>query len=167
MNRIIPWLAALLVACSAAQAQTPRPAAVVVDVAADDLREINGIFEQWQNAWNTHDMRAFVELFHEDGTWIVWTGRVWRGRKAIEDGHVEAHRTFFRNSTQFSHPEEIRQVAPGVVVARSRTTLPGDTRDPNATIIGLKLLVLTKRGGAWKILYGQNTRQSAAVAAAP
>ena len=64
-----------------------------------------------------------------------------------------------------SRPLEIRQVAPGVVVARSLTTLTGDSREPGATILGHKLLVLTRRNGVWGILYGQNTRLTAAVAA--
>lgn len=108
-------------------------------------------------------MKAFAELFHEDATWVVWTGRVWKGRKAIEEGHVDAHRTFFRNSTQLSEPVEINQIAPDVVVARSRTTLSGDARDPDSQIHGLKLLVITRRRGTWKILYGQNTRVTPAV----
>ena len=163
MRMVLPFIA-LIMAGSASLAQTPRPGPAT-ELPADDLRQINRIFEQWQSAWNRHDMRAFAQLFHDDATWIVWTGRVWRGRQAIEDGHVEAHRTFFRDSIQTSEPREIRLVAPGVVVARSLTTLRGDTRDPETTIYGHKLLVLTRRDGAWRILYGQNTRLTPAVAA--
>ena len=165
MKRFPLLLTALLIGCSTAGAHESGPAAAS-ELAADELRQINGIFERWQSAWNTHDMHSFAQLFHEDATWIVWTGRVWKGRKVIEDGHVEAHRTFFRNSSQSSRPEEIQLVAPNVIVARSLTTLTGDDREPEATIYGHKLLVLTKRNGLWKILYGQNTRLSAAVAAA-
>jgi uncharacterized protein (TIGR02246 family) len=165
MKRLI--LAAMLIGCwpaeAAAQPASASPAASPLP--ADDLRQINEIFERWQNAWNTHDMRAFAQLFHDDATWVVWTGRVWRGRQAIEDGHVEVHRTFFRDSTQVSHPQEIRLVGPGVVVARSLTTLTGDSREPGVTIRGHKLLVLTQRDGVWRILYGQNTRLTPAVAA--
>ena len=80
MKRLI--LAAMLIGCwTAASAAQPD--------SADDLRQISEIFERWQNAWNTYDMRAFAQLFHDDATWVVWTGHVWRGRQAIEDGHVE------------------------------------------------------------------------------
>jgi uncharacterized protein (TIGR02246 family) len=166
MKRRLQFLTAVLIGCwPAAAAGQPASASPTSQLPADDLRQIDGIFERWQNAWNTHDMRAFAQLFHEDATWIVWTGRVWRGRQAIEDGHVEVHRTFFRDSTQMSHPQEIRAVAPDIVVARSLTTLTGDSREPGATIRGHKLLVLTRRDGVWRILYGQNTRLSPAVAA--
>lgn len=164
MMRIVLLAVAFLVACPIAQAHKPTPVPES-EVSADDRRQIEGIFERWQNAWNAHDMHAFAQLFHDDATWIVWTGRVWRGRQAIEDGHVEAHRTFFRNSVQTSSPQEIRLVSPDVAVARSLTTLTGDSREPDATIIGHKLLVLTRRDGVWKILYGQNTRLTPAVAA--
>ncbi len=146
-------------------AQAAEPAIAGSELPADDLRQINGIFERWQAAWQSHDMHAFAQMFHEDATWIVWTGRVWKGRQAIEDGHAEAHRTFFRNSIQLSSPQEIRAVAPDVVVARSMTTLTGDSRQPGVTILGHKLLVLTRRNGTWGILYGQNTRLTPAVAA--
>jgi hypothetical protein len=45
-------------------------------------------------------MQAFGTMFHDDGTWILWTGAVWVGRRAIADGHADVHRTVFRNSTQ-------------------------------------------------------------------
>jgi uncharacterized protein (TIGR02246 family) len=165
MLRTIPLALAILAASPAVLAQTPAAGPIASEPAADDLREINRIFERWQAAWQAHDMHAFGQMFHEDATWVVWTGRVWQGRQAIEDGHAEAHRTFFRDSVQKSAPQEIRQVAPDVVVARSLTTLTGDSRYPDTTIIGHKLLVLTKRDGKWGILYGQNTRLTPEVAA--
>jgi uncharacterized protein (TIGR02246 family) len=164
MSRTALCVAACLAVGSPAQAQ-PLRAPAVSELPAEDLREINGIFERWQSAWQAHDMRAFGQMFHEDATWVVWTGRVWKGRQAIEDGHAEAHRTFFRDSTQLSTPQEIRLIAPGVVVARSLTTLTGDSRQPGVTILGHKLLVLTERNGVWGILYGQNTRLTPEVAA--
>lgn len=157
MIRTLLLVCILATGGSELEAHVPKSAAAR-SIASSDEHQIRAIFAQWERSWNAHDMHAFAQLFHEDATWVVWTGRVWKGRKAIEDGHVEAHRTFFRHSTQLSQPEEINQIAPDVVVARSRTTLKGDARDPEATIYGLKLLVITRRSGVWKILYGQNTR---------
>jgi uncharacterized protein (TIGR02246 family) len=136
-------------------------AGVSVELSAADLRQINGIFERWENAWNTHNGRAWAELFHDDATWILWTGAVWKGRDVIEKGIGDAYGTVYRESKQSSEPQEIRAVAPDVVIARSLTTLTGDAREPGATIYGRKLLVLTKRDGVWRVLYGQNTRLSA------
>jgi uncharacterized protein (TIGR02246 family) len=123
-----------------------------------DLRQIEGIFQRWEAAWNTHNGRAWAELFHDDATWILWTGAVWQGRDVIEKGIADAYQTVYRESRQTSEPQEIRAVAPDVVIARSLTTLTGDAREPGVTIYGRKLLVLTKRNGTWRVLYGQNTR---------
>src|SRR5688500_12834517 len=68
--------------------------------AATDREQINGLLARWEDAWNTHDMASFASIFHEDGVWILWTGDVWKGRRAIEEGHVAAHKSVFRNSTQ-------------------------------------------------------------------
>ena len=67
------------------------------NVIADVTTEV---LQAFADAWNRHDMRAFGSLFHEDGVWVLWTGQVWTGRKAIEEGHAQVHRTVFRNSVQ-------------------------------------------------------------------
>jgi hypothetical protein len=38
---------------------------------------------------------AFASVFHDDGVWTLWTGDVWKGRRAIEQGHAAAHKTVF------------------------------------------------------------------------
>jgi hypothetical protein len=45
-----------------------------------DREQIAGIIDSWEQAWNSHDMRALAALFHDDGIWILWTGEVWKGR---------------------------------------------------------------------------------------
>ena len=65
-----------------------------------DAKEITAMLQAWEEAWNRHDMRAFANLFHADGVWVLWTGKVWSGRQAIEEGHAEVHRTIFRKSIQ-------------------------------------------------------------------
>ena len=61
-----------------------------------DRKQIEAILQGVEQAWNRHDMHALANLFHEDGVWVLWTGHVWTGRKAIEEGHAEVHRTMFR-----------------------------------------------------------------------
>jgi len=63
------------------------------EAASSDRDEIVAMLQAWEEAWNRHDMRAFASLFHEDGVWVLWTGEIWAGRKAIEDGHAEVHPT--------------------------------------------------------------------------
>jgi uncharacterized protein (TIGR02246 family) len=125
---------------------------------AADREQISGLLARWEDAWNTHDMTAFASIFHEDGVWILWTGDVWKGRHAIEEGHVAAHKTVFRNSTQRELLEELTFVGPGAAVVRFCSALTGDDRAPNEVIRSRKFLVVTKRQSVWKVSWGQNTR---------
>jgi len=123
-----------------------------------DRDQITTIIRRWEEAWNSHDMHAFANLFHEDGTWILWTGQVWKGRAAIEEGTAAAHKTFFRNSVQRERLEELTFVGPGAAVVRFYSTLTGDERASNKIIRSRKILIVTKRKGLWKVGWGQNTR---------
>lgn len=109
-----PLILAIVLCCSRApMAQESTSAA-----RESEREEIIAILQAWEEAWNTHDMRAFANLFHEDGVWVLWTGQVWAGRQAIEEGHAEVHRTIFRNSVQRERVEELRFVGPDAAVVR-------------------------------------------------
>jgi uncharacterized protein (TIGR02246 family) len=123
-----------------------------------DRDQLTAIIDKWEKAWNSHDMRAFASLFHEDGVWILWTGEVWKGRNAIEEGHAAVHKTVFRNSIQRERLEELTFVGSDAAVVRFYSTLTGDERAPGKTIRSRKILIVTKRAGAWKVGWGQNTR---------
>jgi uncharacterized protein (TIGR02246 family) len=123
-----------------------------------DREQIMTIIQRWEEAWNSHDMPAFANLFHEDGTWILWTGAVWTGRPAIEEGHAAVHKTVFRNSIQRERLEELTFVGPDAAVVRFYSTLTGDERSPGKEVRSRKFLLVTRREGAWKVGWGQNTR---------
>ena len=156
----LKWLlvTSLLACTGTLVAQEPRES---------DRKEITAILDKWEKAWNDHDMRAFGDLFHEDGVWILWNGQVWTGRKAIADGHAEVHRTVYRNSIQRERIEELRFVGPDAAVVRFCSTLTGDTRAPDKLVRSRKILIVTKRDGAWKVGWGQNTRFQDATPDAP
>jgi uncharacterized protein (TIGR02246 family) len=145
--------ASLLFSADALLAQEPQSA-----TRDSDRKQIDAILRGVEDAWNHHDMHAFANLFHEDGVWVLWTGHVWTGRKAIEEGHAEVHRTVFRNSIQREHLEELTFVGPDAAVVRYCSTLTGDERAPEKIIRSRKTMVMTRRDGAWKIGWGQNTR---------
>ena len=125
---------------------------------ASDRARITAVIRSWEEAWNSHDMQAFANLFHEDGVWVLWTGLVWKGRTAIEDGHAAVHKTVFRNSVQRERLEELTFVGPDAAVVRFYSTLTGDERSPDKVVRSRKVLIVTRRKGAWKIGWGQNTR---------
>ncbi len=123
-----------------------------------DSAQIVSIVDKWQAAWNAHDMHSFGNLFHEDGIWILWNGKVWKGRDTIEQGHAQVHKTVYRNSIQKLQIEEIRFVGPDAAVVRLYSTLTGDERYPDKLVESRKMLICTKRNNSWKIRWGQNTR---------
>lgn len=137
------------------------------DARAQDRAAITVIVDQWEETWNRHDMQAFGEQFHEDGVWILWTGAVWTGKQAIADGHAAAHETFFRDSVQREQMEELTFVGPDAAVVRFCSTLTGDSRQPDNLVRSRKMLVVTRRDGAWKVSWGQNTRFADATPDAP
>jgi uncharacterized protein (TIGR02246 family) len=125
---------------------------------SDDRQQITAILDGWEKAWNSHDMRALANLFHQDGVWVLWTGQVWQGRTAIEEGHAAVHKTVFRNSVQRERLEELTFVGPDAAVVRFFSTLTGDERSPGTVVRSRKILIVTKRGDTWKVGWGQNTR---------
>jgi uncharacterized protein (TIGR02246 family) len=146
-------LSAFLVLCTTAIGQGSEPAARTADREA-----VVQILRSWEDAWNTHDMHAFAELFHDDAVWILWTGQVWTGRTAIEEGHAAVHKTYFRNSMQRETLDELTFVGPDAAVVRFLSTLTGDERWPDKAIRSRKLLIVTRREAKWKVGWGQNTR---------
>ncbi|HEX6638666.1 MAG TPA: SgcJ/EcaC family oxidoreductase [Steroidobacteraceae bacterium] len=153
MKLLIHGLFAALMLANPASGQTPAPA----DRTAD-REKITAILARWEHAWNTHDMEAFGSMFHEDGTWILWTGAVWVGRQAIADGHAKVHETIFRHSIQRELLEELTFVGPDAAVVRFCSALTGDARAPDKFVRSRKFLVVTRRAGVWGVSWGQNTR---------
>ena len=145
--------AAGLVAAGPSVGQESKP----TDRAAD-RGQIDQLLRNVEEAWNTHDMTRFASLFHEDGVWVLWTGDVWTGRRAIEEGHAAVHKTVFRNSVQRERLEELTFVGPDAAVLRYCSLLTGDERAPEASIRSRKIMVVTRRDGEWRIGWGQNTR---------
>jgi uncharacterized protein (TIGR02246 family) len=142
---MLVWFTAL----GQGSAQDARPA---------DREAIMTIMRGWEESWNAHDMHRFAALFHDDGVWVLWTGQVWKGRAAIEEGHAVVHKTIFRNSVQRERLEELTFVGPDAAVLRFFSTLTGDERYPDKVIRSRKIVVVTKREGLWKVGWGQNTR---------
>ncbi len=111
----------LFLVLTPAEGQVPSPAAKASEAA--DREEMTALIQSWEKAWNSHDMRAFANMFHEDGVWVLWTGAVWKGRAAIEEGHAAVHKTVFRNSIQRERLEELTFVGPDAAVIRFFSTV--------------------------------------------
>lgn len=146
------------VAAIALHFATPAESQEAQGATTADRQQILSIVASWEDNWNKHDMAAFGEQFHEDGVWVLWTGAIWTGRKAIADGHAEVHKTVFRNSTQRELVEELTFVGRDAALVRFCSMLHGDERSPDTFVRSRKVLLVTRRGGVWRVSLGQNTR---------
>lgn len=105
-------------------------------------------------------MRAFGRLFVPGADFVNAYGTWWRGREAIEAAHAATHRDVFAASKLEFEQVELRDLAPGLALARARWTLRGQMRrsgEPTATRSGRLILVLRDDGGTWLIEAAQNT----------
>ena len=162
--RTILGLAALLLLAFPTSARESAPAGCA-QLSSGDRAEIDSLLRAWEKAWEDGDSVAWSKLFHEDGTWILWTGGEWHGRAQIAADFAGPFATVYKDSVQRIGLVELRPLASGVAIGRILSATTGDTRQPGVTIYGNKILVLTKRAGHWRILYGQNTRLTEAEAA--
>ena len=55
------------------------------------------IVEQWMERWNDHDLDAVMTLFHEDASFVSWSGQRIKGKKSIRRAWAD----WFRNHGNF------------------------------------------------------------------
>ncbi len=96
-------------------------------------------------------------LFHEDATFVNVIGSYLRGRDEIRQHHAAAHAGPFRESVLRAEVMDVRELAPGVIVAQVRTELAGDARAPGQTRRTVATFVIDRRAGLWRMAAAQNT----------
>lgn len=138
------------------------PAVAAQPVASTDRVAIERIVARQAEAWNRHDMHAFVADMMPDVDWINIVGMHWRGRETVERAHAGLHRLpLFANSRMVPGALELRALSPDVILAveHSRVegagpTSGGDLYASSGTI-GTFLFVRSPEG--WRIAHGHNT----------
>jgi uncharacterized protein (TIGR02246 family) len=112
------------------------------------------------DAWNAHDMAALAQLFAEDADFVNVVGIWWRDRRAIEEAHAFAHRTFFRNSHLEIDDVTLKHLRPDLVTVHSTWTLSGQ-EEPDGSVgrprRGVLLFVASDEAEGWRIRTAQNT----------
>ncbi|MBS0471052.1 MAG: SgcJ/EcaC family oxidoreductase [Proteobacteria bacterium] len=123
--------------------------------AASTAADIPRLFEA---AWNAHDMTAFAALFHPDASFVNRFGTYWRGVDAIVAGHRTIHETIYSDSTLVCDPPNVDPIGEDAAILHvwSRlTTGKAHPAGPHVTDT-LLLIVVTRRGGAWRIQAAEN-----------
>lgn len=125
---------------------------------ADDAA-IRKLLADYENAWNSHDMKSLAKLFREDAECVNVVGMHWRGRDAIERAHVAFHETMFKNHRIKTDSVNVRMISPGAAVAVVTTTndaflAPSGQVMPKAQ--NRQTYVLTKAGERWAVAHFHN-----------
>ncbi|MER7077217.1 conserved hypothetical protein [Saccharopolyspora kobensis] len=95
-----------------------------------------------QRAWNAGDGSAFAEHFSEEADLVDVVGRLQRGRAEIARQHRHLFDTVYRGSRNEFRLLDQREVAPGVLLAHTSSTLhvpvgprAGETRSIQTLIV--------------------------------
>jgi uncharacterized protein (TIGR02246 family) len=126
-----------------------------------DAAEIRAELQGMQDAWNRHDMKAFVSCMSDDVEWVNVVGMWWKGKDQVYRAHEAFHQTIFKNR-QLHDPETIamRSVAPDAVIVTE--VVPADaytTPDgrPQPATRNVLTEVFVRRSGKWVLVEGHNT----------
>lgn len=131
-------------------------------VSAADASAIRAVIDRQMDAWNRHDMDAFVADMTPDVDWVNIVGMHWEGQDTVRRAHAVLHKGIFAHS-RLLPPEslELREIAPGVVVAvyisrvEDAGALPSGAPYPGDGNILTEVFVKTNTG--WHIAHGHNT----------
>lgn len=112
------------------------------------------------DAWNRHDMAALASLFAADADFVNVVGIWWHDRRAIEEAHASAHRTFFRNSRLQVDQVAVKRLRPDLATVHGTWTLSGQ-EEPDGSVgsprRGVLLFVASLEDGSWVVRTAQNT----------
>ncbi len=131
-------------------------------VSAADEAAIRAILDRQTDAWNSHDMDAFVADTMPDVDWINVVGRHWKGRDTVREAHAVLHKGMFANSRMLTPDVTMmREIAPDVIVETHINRIEGAGTTPSGAAYpdsgNLITLVFVKTQTGWRIAHAHNT----------
>jgi uncharacterized protein (TIGR02246 family) len=125
-----------------------------------DEQAVRAVGSQVIETWNTHDMKAFAQLFRDDAEFVNVYGMWWTGRERIQAEHEATHATVFRHSRLSVKKMQVKFLRPDVASLHVLWELTGLAL-PNGQALpdrkGVLVYVLVKDAAEWRIAVGQNT----------
>jgi uncharacterized protein (TIGR02246 family) len=144
-----------------AMAQSDKPS-IVSTVPAADEAAVRAILDRQTDAWNVHDMDAFVADAVPDVDWVNVVGMHWKGRETVLRAHAVLHKGMFANSRLL--PPEItmmREIAPNVIVETHVNRIEGVAALASGAAYpdsgNLITMVFVKTQAGWRIAHAHNT----------
>jgi uncharacterized protein (TIGR02246 family) len=133
---------------------SPRPYA--------EASAIRAILDRQTEAWNRHDMDAFVAETTLDVDWVNTFGVHWEGRDTLRRALAELHKGTFAHS-RLLPPEtsEMREIAPNVVIETHINRINGAGLGPDGAAYpeggNIITIVFVKTQAGWRIAHAHNT----------
>lgn len=123
-----------------------------------DLATPQSIADQFETAWNAHDMDRFGALFHDDATFVNRFASYWRGRDEIVAQHRFIHESVYRNSVLTFDTPDVDAIGEDVAVLHIWSRLSVGAAHPAGPhlVDTLIMAVATRRDGTWRIKAGEN-----------
>jgi uncharacterized protein (TIGR02246 family) len=124
-------------------------------------RAINAVIDAHQEAWNRHDVQAFLDLFTDDGELVNVVGTHRKGKQELGAEFAFLHTTMMKNSHVRMLERTVRQLAQGVVLAHITWDMTGVDSVPGWNVPevrrGVLSYVIIEKGGKWLITSAHNT----------
>lgn len=159
MNYFKRWMAMSVIASTMGASAAAH--AQAGSVPAGDAKKIHAVLDGMAEAWNQHDMKAFVSYMTDDVEWVNVVGMWWKGKAQVYQAHEAFHQTIFKNRNL--HPAEkveLRSVSPNTMIVTSITpsdgftTPSGHVEPPSRNLL---TLVFVRHSDGWFIVEGHNT----------
>jgi uncharacterized protein (TIGR02246 family) len=127
--------------------------------------EIRAAIAQQAEAWNRHDVKAWMSLFSEDADFVNIMGTALLGRPEIEQRHAELFNGIFKRSRVTVTTRQVRSLGATSAVAETDFELKGYDRLPpgiepteaDGTLRTRMKYVWQLRPEGWRVVSAQNT----------
>jgi len=129
--------------------------------AADAVESIDSLASVFTDAWNSHDMDAWGDLFTHDVDFVNRGGGWWRSNQENLEGHARVHTMLAGRNTVMdfqAHVASVDVLAPGVAVAHVTTTWPGaSSPSDHGSTEAIMTWIVVETNGQWQIRAVHNT----------
>ncbi|MCA1586552.1 MAG: SgcJ/EcaC family oxidoreductase [Acidobacteria bacterium] len=116
--------------------------------------------DQFERAWNTHDMNILGSITTEDVDFVNVAGLHWKGRTEVVKEHAERHKVRFKNSVWTTERVSVQFLASDITLVHVEWQTRGDLDfdlKPWPPRKGIFSWLVVKNAGSWRIRAAQNT----------
>ena len=122
-----------------------------IDLEEAQIRQL--VFDEME-AWNRHDVRAFIGVYSDDAELTTVIGTTVRGRKALYDHHAEIFETIFKKSHLTAGEIKVRFLSPEIAVVDIRWEMTGALESDGKEIPtrkGLLCWIVKREREGWRV----------------